>query len=213
MIDQRLLDEVQKALEPGEELLWAGRPEPFRFVRAKIVPMLVGALFLLLFFLIYRSSLSAPGVPENAAAQSITLRAAILLIGGMLTLYSCLLPVLAYGKARRTAYMATDRRIASFERGRLVKTIRYEDMQPPVLDHDGNSGDIWFPRKFRADAADFRIDAPLFTGVREADRVHQLVLERIAGNADEQTAYQPVQDYLELLLQGRKTVEDERRRI
>lgn len=211
-IDRRLLDEVRKALEPGEELLWAGRPEPFVFVRAKIVPALVGALFLLIFFLVYRSSLSAPGVPVIAVSQSFTLRPAILWIGGMLALYSCLFPVLAYGKARRTAYMATDRRVATFDRGRPVQTIRYEDMQFPVLDLDGKFGDIWFSQKFRADKADYRIDAPLFMGIREADTVHRLVLERIAGSSGEQATYQPVQDYLELLLQGRKTLEDEGRR-
>src|SRR5512140_3131677 len=95
LIDQRLREEVQQALEPGEELLWAGKPEPIRLARAKTTQMLIGALFLLLFFLVYHSSLSAPGTSAITASQSLSLRAAILVSGGALTLYSILLPVLA----------------------------------------------------------------------------------------------------------------------
>jgi hypothetical protein len=190
MIDQQLRDEVKQALEPGEELLWAGRPEPFRLARAKIAQMLIGALFLLLFFLVYRSSLSAPGARGNATSRSFTLRPAILMSGGVLTLYSVLLPVLAYRKARRTVYVATDRRVISLDRRRPVLTLRYDDMQQfPILNLNRHgTGDIWFFRQFSVDAAEHRIWGRFFLGIREAEQVHRMVLERMTRGADGQTA-------------------------
>jgi hypothetical protein len=211
MLDQRLHDEVNQALEPGEKLLWAGRPEPFRLARMKIAQMLIGALFLLLFFLVYRSSLSAPGAWGNATSRSFTLRSVILMSGGVLTLYSVPLPVLAYRKAKRTVYVATDRRVISLNRRRPVLTLRYDDMQQlPILNLNRHgSGDIWFFRQFGADAAEHRIWSRFILGIQEAEQVHRLVLGRMTEGADGRTAYRVVPDYLDLLLQGKRTLDDE----
>jgi hypothetical protein len=210
MIDQQLLNEAKQSLEPGEEVLWTGRPEPFRLARAKIAQMLIGALFLLIFFLLYRSSLSAPGTFVNAPSQSFALRPAILVSGSLLALYSIFLPVLAYRKARRTVYVATDRRIVSLNRRRLVQTLRYDDMHLPILNLNRHgAGDIWFSQLFSADATERRTGDLSFLGIREAEQVHRLVLGRMTEGADRQTAYRVVPDYLGLLLQGKRTLDDE----
>jgi hypothetical protein len=210
MIDQRLPDEVKQALEPGEDVLWTGRPEPFRFIRTKIPQMLIGAVFLLIFFLVYRSSLSAPGTFANAPSWSFALRPAILASGSLLVLYSILLPVLAYRKARRTVYVATDRRIISSDRRLLVQTLRYDDMHFPILNLNRHgTGDIWFSRQISADAIERRTRVLSFLGIPEAEQVHRLILGRMTEGTDGQTAYETVPDYLGLLLQGKRTLDDE----
>ena len=61
VIDPLLQDEVRPSLEPGEVLLWAGRPDPFRTAREKVDHVLFGAGFILLFFLANFSCIPAAG--------------------------------------------------------------------------------------------------------------------------------------------------------
>jgi hypothetical protein len=209
-IDPSLHDQVRPVLEPGERMLWAGRPDPWRTAREKIVQAMFGALFILLFFLVYASGIPASGSYFGAAVVPFTLRAAILAAGGLLTFYGTLLPVIAYRTALKTVYAATDRRVLSLIRGRSARMVRYEDMQVPLLDlkHDG-SGDINFNGRFLADGTETHPQFPYFLGVEEAASVYQLLLGRMPGANGDRSASPRVQDYLELLLQGKRTLDDD----
>jgi hypothetical protein len=209
-IDPTLHDEVRPVLEPGEGLLWIGRPDPCRTARAKIGHALLGAVFILLFFLVYLSGLSAAGPYFDAYSVPFSLRPAILFVSSLLTLYGVLLPVFAYRTAQRTVYAATDRRVLSLTRGRSIRAVRYEDMQVPLLDlkPDG-SGDIQFNGKFRADGTEHQPRFSSFLGVKAAEGVYRLLLGRMPGAEDGQTAYRAVQDYLELLYRGNRTLDDD----
>ena len=209
-IDPTLHDEVRPVLEPGEGLLWIGRPDPCRTARAKIGQALLGAVFILLFFLVYLSGLPAAGPYFDAYSVSFSLRPAILFSGSLLTFSGVLLPILAYRRAQRTVYAATDRRVLSLTRGRSVRAVRYEDMQVPLLDlkPDG-SGDIQFNGKFRADGTEHQPRFSSFMGIKAAEGVYRLLLGRMSGADDGRIAYRAVQDYLELLFQGKRTLDED----
>jgi hypothetical protein len=209
-IDPTLLDEVPPVLEPGERLLWAGRPDPFRTAWAKIGQALLGAVFILLFCLVYVSGLPAAGPYFDVNSVPFSLRPAILFAGSLLIFYGVLLPVFAYRTAKRTVYAATDRRVLSLIRGRAVKAVRYEDMQIPLLDlRPDGSGDIQFNGKFRTDGTEHQPRFSRFLGIREAENVYRLLLGRMTGAEDGRTAYRAVQDYLELLFQGKRTLDED----
>jgi hypothetical protein len=209
-IDPTLHDEVRPVLEPGEDLLWIGRPDPIRTAWAKIGQALLGAVFILLFFLVYLSGLPDAGPSFDAYSIPFSLRPAILFAGSLLTLYGVLFSLFAYRTAQRTVYAATDRRVLSLTGGRSVRAVRYEDMQIPLLDlkPDG-SGDIQFNGKFRADGTEHQPQFQHFLGVGEAESVYQLLLGRMPGADSGRTAYGVVHDYLELLFQGKRTLDED----
>jgi hypothetical protein len=209
-IDPTLHDEVQLVLEPGEELVWIGRPDPCRTAWAKIGQALLGTVFIMLFFLVYLSSLPAAVPHFDAYSVLSSLRPAILLVGPLLTLYGALLPVFAYWTALRTVYAATDRRVLSLIRGRSVGAVRYEDMRVPLMDlRPDGSGDIHFNGKYRADGTELKPQFQHFLGVGEAESVYQLLLGRMPGADSGRTAAGVVHDYLELLFQGKRTLDED----
>ena len=209
-IDASLYDEVRPVFEPGERLLWAGRPAPFRTAREKIVQAMFGALFILLIFLMYVSGLFASGPYFGAASVPFTLRPAILSAAAFLALFGALFLLFAYWAAQRTVYAVTDRRVLSLTRGRPARMVRYVDMQVPLLNlrRDG-SGDIHFNGKSRADGTEHQPQFPRFVGVGAAETVYQLVLGRMQDADDDATASCAVHDYLELLLQGKRTLDED----
>jgi hypothetical protein len=209
-IDPSLHDTVRTVLEPGEGLQWAGRPDPWRAARERGGQALLGAVFILLFFLVYVSGLPANGLYFSPTSTPFTLRPAILSAGFLLTLYGALLPVFAYRTAKMTVYAVTDRRVLSLTWGRSARMVRYEDMMVPLLDlrPDGR-GDIHFNGKFREDGTEHRPEVPRFLGVESPATVYQLLLGRMSGSRDGQTAYSAVKDYLELLLQGKRTLDED----
>lgn len=209
-IDPSLHDEVRPVLEPGEGLLWVRRPDLRRTVRAKIGQALLGAVFILVFFLSYLSGLPASEPLFNAATVSFSLHPVTLVAGSFLTLSGMLLPILAYRRALRTVYAVTDRRVLSLTRGCQVKAVRYEDMQVPLLDlRSDGSGDIQFNGKFRSDGNEVQPRYLRFLGVGEAESVYQLLLGRMPVADDGQTSFRAVRDYLEMLFQGKRTLDDD----
>ena len=208
--DPSLHDEVRPALEPGEGLLWAGQPDPFRTAQAMIGHTLLGAAFVLLLLLGYLSYLPASGSYFGVNSPSFTARPAILIAGSLLTLSGMLLPVFAYRRAQRTVYAATDRRVLSLTRGCSIKEVRYEDMQVPLLHlRPDGSGDIQLNGKFRADGTELEPQFSRFLGVRDVESVYQLLLGRMPGSLASQTAYAMAQDYLELLFRGKRTLDED----
>jgi hypothetical protein len=213
VIDPSLQDEVLPALEPGERLLWAGRPDPRRTAWAKIRQALFGAVFVLLSFLVCLSFLPATGPYFGADSLPFSLRPMVLVAGFLLILSGMLLPVLAYRRARSSVYAATDKRVLSLNRGCSVKAVRYEDMQVPLVDlRPDGSGDIHFNGKCRADGTELQPQFPHFLGVEAAEDVYQLLLGRMTGTDDGRTACGAVHDYLELLFQGKRTLDEDQPR-
>lgn len=211
-IDPLLLEEVLPLLETGESLLWASRPHPFWFARARIVQAFFGALFCLPFALAYLYGFADPGPSFNASSMHFLLHPAVIATGILFTLTVVCLPVLAYRSALRTVFAATDRRVLSIIRGSSDRSMRYDDIQAPFIDLTAAGvGDIRFQGKLPADGRE-RPPRPLhFLGVRDAENIHRLILKRLPGFDDGKTAYGEVQDYLELLAQGKRTLDDEHR--
>jgi hypothetical protein len=209
-IDPSLHDEVRPVLESGERLLWVRRPDLRRTVRAKIGQALLVAVFILVLFLSYLSGLPASEPLFNGASVSFSLHPVILVAGSFLTFSGVLLPILAYRRAQRTVYAVTDRRVLSLTRGCHVKAVRYEDMQVPLLDmRSDGSGDIQFNGKFRSDGAEVQPRYLRFLGVGEAESVYQLLLGRMPVADDGETSFRAVRDYLEMLFQGKRTLDDD----
>ncbi len=122
-------------------------------------------------------------------------------------------PFAAYYYAGRTAYAVTGRRLLMVRNdmfGILVKTARYEAIEAPILNlRSGGTGDIFFFRKASI-PENGRGPSPLtrFLGVQEAEHVHQLIRSRLPVSDDGQAQAEPVQDYLELLVQGKRRLDD-----
>jgi hypothetical protein len=210
VIDSSLQDEVLPALEPGERLLWAGRPDPRRTAWAKIRQAPLGAAFVLLSFLVYLSFLPAIGPYFGADSLLFSLRPMVLVAGSLLTFSGMLPPMLAYRRAQRSLYAATDKRVLALTRGCSVKAVRYEDMQVPLMDlQPDGSGDIHFNGKFRADGTEHQLRFSSFMGIKAAENVYQLLLGRMPGADDGRIAYGAVHDYLELLFQGKRTLDED----
>jgi hypothetical protein len=209
-IDPLLHEEVRPLLEPGEVLLWADRPDPLRFARARIVQALSWALLFLLLVLVLYPGRAGSGVTVNAALLSLFVRPAAMTAGVLLMLSSMLLPVLAYRKALRTVFAATDRRVLSLSRAHPVLNMRYSDMQAPVLDLlSVGAGDIRFRRSGPDDSTRSEIGQLHFRGVKDAEDLHQLVLKRLSGPADGGIAYGNVPDYIDLLARGKRSLNDD----
>ena len=124
----------------------------------------------------------------------------------LLAAYSLLLPGMAYYRALRTLYLVTDRRIVTVRQGKLLASLAFEAMHPPLLDlkTDG-SGDIILLPMEKQVPADER-SPQYWIGVRESRRVHDLIQTRIfqkRERIDENT-----DRYLTLLMQGRKPMGD-----
>jgi hypothetical protein len=122
-------------------------------------------------------------------------------------------PFTAYYYAGRTTYGVTGRRLLMVRKdmlGILVKTARYEAIEAPILNlRSGGSGDIFFFRK-AGTSENSRGPTPLtkFLGVREAGHVHTMIQglqqETVSGRAPGKD----LQDYLELLVQGERRLDD-----
>jgi hypothetical protein len=121
-----------------------------------------------------------------------------------------LLPILAYRRAQRTVYAVTDRQILSLTCGCQVKAVRYDKMQVPLLDlRSDGSGDIQFDGKFRFDGNKVQPRYLRFLGVGDAESVYQLLFGRMPVADDDQTSFRAVRDYLEVLFQGKRTLDDD----
>jgi len=126
-------------------------------------------------------------------------------------------PFTAYYYAGRTTYAVTGRRLLMVRKdvlGMLVKTARYDAIEAPLLNlRSGGSGDIFFFHKAGIPENGLG-QSPLtkFLGVREAEHVHQLIRSRFPVPDNGQAPAEPVRDYLELLVQGKRRLDDMRDR-
>lgn len=211
-------DTLYPWLDSREELLWAGRPDPLRMARARIGLAVTGLAVVLLLSLTPLRQYFTPfslntGEALSSRQGDIHLVEAIPFSMFLASLVLVLQPFVAYYYAGRTAYAVTGRRLLMVRKdmfGVMVKTARYEDIETPILNQrSGGTGDIFFFRK--ADIPGSGLGpSPLtrFLGVREAERIHQLIRSRLPVSNDGQAPPEPIQDYLELLIQGERRLDD-----
>ena len=206
-----LHDTLYPWLEPREELLWAGRPEPLRMAKARIGLALAGLAAIGLLFLTPLwhhfapvSTVAASSYNQGDINFMDSLPFSIFLAGLILIAQ----PFAAYHYAGRTTYAVTERRLFMVRKdmlGILVKTARYETIETPVLNvRSDGTGDIFFFRRASMIGND-RGPSPLtrFLGIRDAGTVHQMIC-RLTAAASGQGQADPVHDYLEFLIQGKK---------
>lgn len=186
--------------------------------RARIWLGLAGLAIVLLLFLTPLRQYFTPFSPATGEALSyrqgdIHFAEAIpfsMLLTGLVLVVQ---PFAAFYYAGRTTYAVTGRRLLMVRKdmlGILMKTARYEAIEAPILNQRANgTGDIFFFRKASI-SADGHGPTTLtrFLGVREAEHVHQLILSRIPVSDDGQAQGEPVQDYLEFLVQGKRRLDN-----
>jgi hypothetical protein len=210
IIDPLLHDEVRPVLEGREGLLWAGRPDPPRTALANIGQSLTGAVFILLLFLVYISGLPSSGPHVSTTSMVSVIRPGIYAMVSLLVLYGLLQPVFSYRTAKRTVYAVTNKRVLSLARGRLARSVWYEDMQVPLLELGSNNrGDIHFNGRVRADGTEHRPQFTHFLGIEDAGSVYQLLLGQMPGEQRGRAGEPVVEDYLELLFQGKRSLNED----
>lgn len=211
-------DTLYPWLESREELLWTGRPDPLRMARARIGLALAGLAVALLLSLTPLRQYFTPFPPNAGEALSssqgnIHFAEAIPFSMFLTGLFLVLQPFEAYYHAGRTIYAVTGRRLLMVRKdllGILVKTARYEAIEAPILNlRSGGTGDIFFFRKTSApEKGRGHSLLTSFLGVREAEYVHQLIRSRLTVANDGQATAEPVQDYLDILVQGKRRLDD-----
>ncbi|HMA15525.1 MAG TPA: hypothetical protein VKP12_12100 [Kiloniellaceae bacterium] len=168
------LDLARTVLEPGERLVWAGRPGPaaqpaWRLDRTSLllaaVPLCVGLVLLW-------QALAAPAVPEDL----------FYLGGGLVLLCVALSPLATLWRASRrvrdTVYAVTDRRLLILAGGprRRPRAFAPEDLEEPrVQDRGDGRGDVIFGtlaelRQTRQ-GRQTRLAPAAFTDIEDAQRV------------------------------------------
>lgn len=207
-------DTLYPWLESREELLWAGRPDPLRMARARTGLALAGLAVVLILFLTPLWQYFTPFSPNTGDVLSyrqgdIHFAEAIPFSMFLTSIVLVLQPCAAYYYAGRTTYAVTGSRLLMVRKDMLgvyVKTARYDAIESPLLNLcSGGTGDIFFFRKASIPENCLgQLPLTTFLGVRDAEHVHQLIRSRIPVSGEGQVPAEPVQDYLELLVQGQK---------
>jgi len=210
MIDPLLHDEIRPVLEGREGLLWAGRPNSLRTALAKIRQSLTGAVFIVLLFLVYISGLPSSGPHVSATSMVFVIRPGIYAVVSLLVLFGLLQPLFSYWTAKRTVYAVTNKRVLSLTRGRSARSVWYEDMLVPLLELGSDDrGDIHFNGRVRADGTEHRPQFTHFLGIEAAESVYQLLLEQMPDTQSGHAGEPVVEDYLELLFQGKRSLNED----
>ena len=212
-------DTLYPWLETREELLWAGRPDPLRMARARIGFAIAGLAIILFLSLtplrLYFTPFSLHAGDAQAASNQgdIHFAEAIpfsLFLAGIVLV---LMPFVAYYYAGRTTYAVTGKRLLMVRKdmlGILVKAARYDAIEAPIVNQRfGATGDIFFFRKANM-SQNGPGQSPLtrFLGVREAEKVLQLIRSQLPTSGEKQELAEPIQDYLQLLVQGERQLDE-----
>ena len=149
---------LQNELQPGERVAWIGQPIPGRFARRGIliaifgIPFTAFALFWTVTAAFGTSHIGNPGGPAQLF-RLFPLFGLPFVLAGLGLLSS---PYWLHRKARRTAYVITDRRAVIFDPGfgrsstiRSFEPDRLHDLRR-VQNSDG-TGDLVFERQWRTD--------------------------------------------------------------
>lgn len=208
-MESSLHDSIHLSLEPGEDLIWSGQPDPLRLAMVRLPAAMGGIILLaLLPFAPVRDAVAA-FVPLISSFTSVWPFSAALLF---IALHLVLAPLRGYRAALRTTYVVTERRLLAVRRtatGTMTWSTSFYAIEAAILrlGSDG-TGDIIVRPKAFADWSDERASGlDRFLGVAEARRVHELILNALAA-ARAGSAAEPIRDYLDLLIQGKRTLDE-----
>lgn len=221
MLDPFLSDIVRLHLEPGERPVWIGRPRPAVMAWDRM-PSALGGIAVLagmvaaplnwMFLMPVRltdggtSPFMRIGTLYDAAVPVMVL----VLLAALLVL---LQPFIACDRAYRTVYAVTDRRLLQVRDGvfgQKLRAARFGSFAPPVLDLRSNgTGTITFtPRPSAGRTGDGIPVLTRFSAVHGAAEVHRLILDRMGPDQGGRTGAPDIRDYLDLLIQGKRTIDD-----
>ena len=123
--------EIAACLEPGEELLWSGRPRPYVFVLRGVVAMSLGTIWSILGAFWYHGAMLAPWDGYWKLVPNLSLP--FIALGWSFFFY----PIHLGKRARRTWYLVTNRRvmIARWHAGKALelRVFTRREMGPPLV--------------------------------------------------------------------------------
>jgi len=206
-----LHDSIRFSLEPGEDLIWSGRPDPWRLAKARFPVALSGITLLVLLPFAPVHVAVAAFVPFPVSFTSVWPFSAALLF---IALHLVLSPLRGYRAAQRTAYVVTDRRLCTVRRtatGNMSWSKSFHAIEDAVLRlRPDGTGDIIVRPKVFADWTDEHASGfDRIRGVVEARKIHGLILKALAASRAGSAA-EPIRDYLDLLIQGKRTLNGHR---
>lgn len=198
-VDSLMSDEVNSEIQPGERILWTGRPQPLRYVM-RDMPRILGALGTLgigvVVLLVFSQFWNGMGVGFrisegfNPFAQFNTM---FLLVAVLIILGGVGPAALDYLKAGRIVYAITDQRLLIITLpalwwGRSVQSYGQHDLRAVARRmHGDDIGDVVFSSESYQVRSKYghrtRTREVGFFGVPEARRVEQLILDTFKEKA------------------------------
>lgn len=177
-----LEERVARELEPGEQVLWVGQPDPWKTSRISWVLVIFGLMGLGFGVNWIYSTLGgfgdAPG-PGRIVGWIFSLFGLMPLLGGLGMMSA---PYWFHRKAKRTGYALTNRRAILFEAGYRGSTMTTASFGPDKLaaaqrrEHPDGSGDLIFEVVHRRDSdGDRRQEERGFMAIKEIRAVETLV--------------------------------------
>jgi hypothetical protein len=168
-----------EVLEPGEVILWEGRPRPGRFV-VRALPTALFGLPWTVFSLVWTVLASIPLLSGEAFHSGLAAAICFPLFGVPFVLIGFALlgaPLWEAARARRTRYLVTDRRVVLLELGRSVRSLRAAELGSlewrPRAD---GSGDLVLTREVDRDSdGDAHTQEVGLWGIEDVKAVHDLV--------------------------------------
>ena len=185
------LETARRALEPGERLVWADRPDPRAFARTKLPSQIRGVLGLALIAVLHWYGLMPPwtGSLQSMLIYGFVVAAALFCV------LLITIPSLARISARSMVYAVTDRRVIclGFWPFRLSRVFTAAQLDNPrVIANEQGWGSVLFvERKLpwwqHSAGGSYQIEG--FYGVADAPQVAEAI-ERVIGGGDaaDQTA-------------------------
>ncbi|WP_420348982.1 hypothetical protein [Pelagibius sp.] len=176
---------ARQELEPGEELIWADRPQPEVLARTKLPQVIRGTLGLAVI-----AGLHWYGyVPDFRASAESALLFAFLVAAALYCLALVVAPQVTKVSAGRMVYAVTSRRlmILSFWPFRSKRVFMPEDLDEPraLADDSGRGAAVFIERKLpwwkRSAGGSYQIEA--FYGIADAPRV-TAEIARLRGPVD-----------------------------
>jgi hypothetical protein len=167
-------------LDPGEQLLWSGRPVPMWFaMRRAWRPLLMAIVFLAL-FVVYLVELNRVPPRIDPILDHVTMVGQIVfaIVTGLLSFCSVLAALWMWQRAYRTTYYLTNRRvvidIASLIARRTsmpLEHLRFIELQSRLL----GPSDLIFSESWRFNLVGWGLRGEGFIAILEASRVEGLV--------------------------------------
>jgi hypothetical protein len=174
-----------RSLDPGEELLWSGKPDPIRFaLKRGAVPVLIGIIFLVTWipmFMVSRITRSTAGLPPSFEQITLPFDFSLLALGlmfGFVGLCGVLSPLWFRLRAIRTIYALTNRRVVidiAHPRPRTLSIplehVRFIEVRAGA----GGSGDVIFLESMRPGVDGWGPRGEGFIAIPDAAHVEQML--------------------------------------